>query len=217
MSSRVLRGETRPPEPMAWRRPVRAADSNGALKRAPANVEAQEAGIPLKEVEARAAAAYQQGYSAGESAGAAKANSRLEPVLAAFTSVVAELTGARQRFRAEAEEATVALAIAIARRVLHRELSTDPAAVLGLVKAAYQKCDAKETHQLTLSPADAESVKEHRGQLRLPPSLDIVSDGGLERGSAVFETARGELDVSVETQLAEIDRGFADVLKRRNM
>jgi flagellar assembly protein FliH len=110
----------------------------------------------------------------------------------------------------------VGLAIAIARRVLHRELSTDPEAILGLVKAAFQRCDAKETHRLTLSPPDADSVKEHRGRLRLPPALEIVADGGLQRGSAMFETSRGDLDVSVETQLTEIERGFADVLRRRN-
>jgi flagellar assembly protein FliH len=145
----------------------------------------------------------------------ARANAQVEPVLAALNSILAELAGARQRFRAEAEQATVALALAIARRVLHRELSADPDAILGLVKAAFQTCDAKETHRLLLSPQDADSVSQHRPQLRLPPGLDIIADGGLRRGSAVFETSRGELDVSVETQLAEIERGFADVLRRR--
>jgi flagellar motor switch protein FliG len=175
-----------------------------------------ESGIPLKEVEARTAAAYHQGYAAGEQAGSARANSKIEPVLASLNSVIAELAGARRLFRAEAEEATVSLAIAIARRVLHRELSTDPEAILGLVKAAFQKCDAKETHRLSLSPPDADSVQQHRGQLRLPTGLDIVADAALQRGSAVFETSRGVLDVSAETQLAEIERGFADVLRRRN-
>jgi len=118
--------------------------------------------------------------------------------------------------RAEAEEATVALAISIAWRVLHSELSADPEAILGLVKAAFQKCDAKETHRLILSPADAESVREHRSRLRLPQAVEVISDAGFQRGAAVFETSRGDLDVSIETQLAEIERGFADVLKRRN-
>ena len=217
MSSRVLRGETQAPEPIVWRRPANITPAAQSRKQeAAASAGPEDAGISVKEMEARASAAHQQGYSAGEAAGAARANSRLEPVLAALTSIVSELTGARQRFRVEAEEATVALAIAIARRVLHRELATDPEAILGLVKAAFQKCDAKETHRLILSPADADCVKEYRGRLRFPATLDIVADGGLQRGSAVFETTRGELDVSVETQLAEIERGFADVLKRRH-
>src|SRR5215469_4751498 len=177
MSSRVLRGETQPPQPMVWRRPAQAGvpnpqpHQNRETGPAPA---ASDPGIPPKEVEARTAAAYQQGYSAGEQAGTAKAHAQIEPVLASLNSVIAELAGARQRFRAEAEEATVALAIAIARRVLNRELSTDPEAILGLVKAVFQKCEAKETHRLMLSPADAETLKQNRGRLRVPHGLDIV-------------------------------------------
>jgi flagellar assembly protein FliH len=89
---------------------------------------------------------------------------------------VNELGGLRRRFRAEAEEATVALAITIARRVLNREMATDPEAILGLVKAAFQRCDARETYRLRVSPTDAEVVRENREPLRLPPAVEIVSD-----------------------------------------
>ncbi len=39
----------------------------------------------------------------------------------------------------------------------------------------------------------------------------LSPDASLAPGSAIFETSRGELDASVDTQLAEIDRGFADL------
>ena len=58
-------------------------------------------------------------------------------------------------------------------------------------------------------------VRENREPLRLPPAVEVVSDGGLARGSAIFETSRGELDASAGVQLAEIERGFADALARR--
>jgi flagellar assembly protein FliH len=44
----------------------------------------------------------------------------------------------------------------------------------------------------------------------------VTPDPGLERGAAVLETARGELDASIETQLAEIERGFADLVEGRS-
>ena len=168
-----------------------------------------------KEIEARMAASYKQGLAAGEAAGAQRAGAKLEPAIAALGSIVNELAGLRRRFRAEAEEATVALAITIARRVLNREMATDPEAILGLVKAAFQRCDARETYRLRVSPTDAEVVRQNREPLRLPPAVEIVSDAGLARGSAIFETSRGELDASAATQLAEIERGFADVLAMR--
>jgi flagellar assembly protein FliH len=140
---------------------------------------------------------------------------QLKPVLASLRSVVDELASLRPRFRMEATEDTVKLAIAIARRVMHRELATDPEAILGLVMAAFQKLNTRETHRLRVCPADASVLEQNRARLEFPPAVEIVSDTSLIRGSAVFETSRGELDASVDTQLAEIQRGFADIIKRR--
>jgi flagellar assembly protein FliH len=161
-------------------------------------------------------AARAQARSAGEAAGMERAARRLDPVMANLNEMIGELARLRQRLRAEAEEDTVKLAIAIARRVLHRELATDPEAILGLVKAAFGKLNARETHRLRISSEDAAAIDENLARLELPPRVEIVRDPSLRRGSVVFETSRGELDASVDTQIAEIERGLADVMKRRS-
>jgi flagellar assembly protein FliH len=145
-------------------------------------------------MQARLDAARQQGRSEGEAAGLARAAQRLDPAIANLSAATQELSGQRARLRSEAEEDTVKLAVAIARRVLHRELSTDPEAILGLVKAAFQKLNARETHRLRVSPADATTLHENRVRLELPPRVEIAADASLRPGSAVFETSRGELD-----------------------
>lgn len=219
MSSRICRtGDAAAAPPIEWRTfgtlPARVQTSRG-----PGEPEEQGRDPSPgrdREMEARAAAAYQQGVAAGETAATQRAQARMEPQLAALTAIVTELAGMRKKFRAEAEEATVKLALAIARRVLHRELVMDPDALLGLVKAAFQKCDARETHKLRLSPQDVELAREHRDSLNLPPAVEIAPDASLTRGSVIFETSRGELDASFDTQFVEIERGLADVLKRRH-
>jgi flagellar assembly protein FliH len=168
-----------------------------------------------QEAEARIRAAYNQGLAAGEAAAQQRAQQKLDPVLHGLNTMIAELASLRKRVRAEAEDDAVKLSIAIARRVLYRELATDPEAILGLVKAAFGKLNVRETQRLRVSPADAAMIQEHRAKLQIPPGLQIAPDGSLTPGSAVFETSRGDLDASVETQLAEIDRGLTDSLKRR--
>ena len=168
-----------------------------------------------QEAEDRARAAYNQGLAAGEAAARDRLQQKMDPVLNGLNSIVAELSALRKRVRAEAEDDAVKLAVAIARRVIYRELSTDPEAILGLVKAAFSKLNARETHRLRVSPADAAVIQEHRAKLQIPPGLEIAPDGSLTPGSAIFETSRGDLDASVETQLSEIDRGLTDALKRR--
>ena len=46
--------------------------------------------------------------------------------------------------------------------------------------------------------------------------LEVVADAGCDPGTAIFETPRGNLDASVETQLQEIERGLADCLERQS-
>jgi flagellar biosynthesis/type III secretory pathway protein FliH len=55
------------------------------------------------------------------------------------------------------------------------------------------------------------SMLEHSPQAR---SLQFQLDPALEHGAAVFETTRGNLDASVETQLREIGQGLTDRLDR---
>lgn len=215
MSSRVLRPEDGvAATPIAWRSALGPTAQNNrprAIESAPVS----ESRLSAQEAESRTRAAYNQGLAAGEAAALQRMQQKLDPVLNGLNSIIAELASSRKRIRAEAEDDTMRLAIAIARRVLYRELSTDPDAILGLVKAAFSKLNARETHRLRVSPSDAAAIQEHRAKLQLPPALEIVADGSLTPGSAIFETSRGDLDASVDTQLAEIDRGLTDVLKRR--
>lgn len=127
---------------------------------------------------------------------------------------IEELSGLRQRYRHEAEEDVVALALAIARRVLHRELTVAPDALLGLVKVALEKIEAREVHRVRIRPEDAPIVKQYLEKMGLPQRVEVIADPGLERGAAILDSSRGALDASVETQLAEVERGLADLVRR---
>jgi flagellar assembly protein FliH len=219
MSSKLLRaGDSPAAAAVAWqprpagapRTSARGIPGSGTVSGGPSG-ESEEGDALV----ARIKGAQQQGRNEAEAAANQRAMQKAEPVIAALNRIVQELAGARKSFRAEAEHDTVQLAIAIARRVLHRELSTDPEAILGLVMAASQKLTARETYRLRVCPSDAAAIQEHRSRLELPPALEIVSDASLFPGSAIFETSRGELDASIGTQLAEIERGFADIVRRR--
>jgi flagellar assembly protein FliH len=214
MSSRIIQPEKGvAAEPIVWR----AAGVSITQTRTAEKVQVPEARVAemQQEAEARARTAYNQGLAAGEAAAQQRAQQKMDPVLHGLNTMIAELASLRKRVRAEAEDEAVKLAIAIARRVLYREIATDPEAILGLVKAAFGKLNVRETHRLRVSPADAAMIQEHRAKLQIPPGLEIAPDGSLTPGSAIFETSRGDLDASIETQLTEIDRGLTDALKRR--
>jgi flagellar assembly protein FliH len=158
--------------------------------------------------------AHELGLREGRAVGAEEAAARLEPVLERLSRSVEEIIGQRQRFRREAEEDVVKLALAVSRRILYRELSIDPDALLGVVEAAVKKLEAREVHRLRVHPADAAIIRKHFEQVARLQTIEVVADAGLERGAVLFDTARGALDASVETQLQEIQRGLSDLIQR---
>jgi flagellar assembly protein FliH len=159
-------------------------------------------------------AAYQRGLQEGEAGGRQQAAVQIQASLERLARTVEEIASIRPRLRHDAEEDVVKLALAIARRILCRELSTDPAALLGLVRAALDKLDGRGLHRIRANPQDAAALQQHFQQVTTPYKIEVFPDPALERGAAVFETEHGSLDASVDTQLNEIERGFADLVRR---
>jgi flagellar assembly protein FliH len=167
-----------------------------------------------RENEQRIREAHAAGTREGEAAGRARAAAEVQPVIDRLGRSIDELAGLRARLRSEAEADLVKLSLAIARRVLRRELAIDPEALHGLVLAALEKLQGQEICRVKVHPSHAALVTECLRQIVTRVTVEIIPDPSREPGAIVFETARGNLDASVESQLQEIERGLADRLKR---
>lgn len=154
--------------------------------------------------------ARQAGFREGEAAGHAAAQNELRPLVERFARTIDELAAMRPRLREQAEGDLVRLAVAIARRVVRRELTIDPQAITGLVKAALEQLSAGERIRVRVHPEDEAAVRSCLAAVGRAASVEVSGDATLERGSAILETERGNLDASAETQLAEIERGLTD-------
>ncbi len=164
----------------------------------------------------RVSEAHAAGVREGEANGRRQAATELEPVVARLCASIEELAGMRARLRHEAEADLVKLALAIARRVLRRELSVDPEALGGLVLSALDKLQGQEIARVRVHPAQAAAVTAGLRKTPAGTAVEVLSDPSREPGAIVFETARGNLDASLESQLMEIERGLADRLRRRS-
>src|SRR5579872_2330792 len=104
----------------------------------------EQAGAPPPEAE-MLRQAHQAGWNEGEAAGKQQAQSEMRTALERLAQSVQELARLRAGLREQAEGDLVRLAVAIARRVLRRELMVDPDAIEGLVRAALEKLNSQET------------------------------------------------------------------------
>jgi flagellar assembly protein FliH len=165
------------------------------------------------EIEQRIGTAHRQGLEEGLAAARKSLGGQVEAMQLKLARSMEEITGSRLRYRREAEQDVVALALAVARRILHRELTMAPEALLGLVKAALDKLEAREVHRVRVAPADAPAIQQFFGQTGRPQRVEVLADANLPPGAVLIESPHGLLDASVGTQLAEIERGFADLVQ----
>jgi flagellar assembly protein FliH len=190
---------------MAWR----TVGGNGRSTETPAG-EGEASGRRLED---RLREAHAAGLREGEAAGRTSAAAELKPVIDRLAHSIEEMAGFRVRLRREAETDVVRLALAIARRILMRELAIDPEALHGLVLGALEKLQTNEISRVRVHPAHAAlltNALQHLGQTR---GIEIVTEPGLAPGTVIFETERGSLDASVQSQLVEIERGLTDRLR----
>jgi flagellar assembly protein FliH len=161
------------------------------------------------------AEAHHRGVEDGLRRGREEASAEVKKAFDQVANALEELGGMKRKLRQEAEQELVKLSLAVARRILYRELSTDPSSIEGIVHAALQKLQQREASKVRVWPAGVPAVRAALERIGSRAGIDIVPDPGLATGAILFETSLGELDASIETQLQEIQRGFADRLAIR--
>ena len=157
--------------------------------------------------------AFQRGFSEGRTVGHSQAAAELQPVMDRLTRSLSDLASIRNRVRKAAESDLLKLAIAVARRVLHRELTLDPGSIEGLIRVALEKLESRDLCRVRVHPDQEPVIRTLLGRFSAA-SVELIPDPTLQCGDVMFETSHGTLDGSIEAQLQEIERGFADRLRR---
>jgi flagellar assembly protein FliH len=160
------------------------------------------------------AAAYARGRREAEAEANQRLNTTMQNTAERMAQSVKQLADLRPRLCKEAEADLLRLSLAIAQRILHRELNIDPTALQALVKLSLDRLGRQEQIRVRVTPALADSVRAILGKLSSRPP-DVAPDSALEAGGLIFETTRGQLDASIHSQLDEIERGLIDHLENR--
>ena len=209
--NRPLLQPSTPPRELAAPKPSQKTESSGADT---AELEKRIAELErLRQLET--AEAHHRGVEDGLRRGREEASAEVKKAFDQVAHTLEELAKTKRKLRMDAEQELVKLSLAVARRILYRELSTDPSSIEGVVHAALQKLQQREASKVRVWPAAVPAVRAALDRIGSRSGIEIVPDPGLPTGSILFETSLGELDASIETQLQEIQRGFADRLAIR--
>jgi flagellar assembly protein FliH len=157
--------------------------------------------------------AVQRGYLEGEAAARAALEEPARAASAELLRAVAGLAEMRAAIYKEAQADLLRLAMAIARRIVHRELLVSPDILESIVSVVLEKLDRQEVHCVRVHPAMAVRLDQDLKNLSQQRAILVAPDPTLAPGACIFETGRGNVDAGIDSQLGEIERGLADRLE----
>jgi flagellar assembly protein FliH len=152
--------------------------------------------------------AFAKGFAQGELAGAEAAGQRGEMMLHRLTQTIEELTQVRAQMIYQTERQMVQLALAVARRVVQREVSLDPDLLVAMARVALERLGETAQVKVRLNPDDYEAAGGARVAQLAGSNVMILADAHLTRGGCRIESDMGVMDVGVEAQLQEIARAL---------
>lgn len=169
-------------------------------------------GLSMAEQQAHLAAlereAFTKGYAAGERAGLEAGGKRADAMLRRVAQTIEELSGLRATIQRETERQMVELALALARRIVDRELTLAPDLVAALAHVALHRLGETSPATIRLNPDDYSTVVSHRGAQWEGTQVSVVPDPAVARGGCLVESDFGVIDASAEAQLGELARAL---------
>ena len=151
--------------------------------------------------------AFDRGYQQGQT----QSQAEVQPMLQRMNSAILETISLRSDLRRASEKDLVQLALAIAKRVLHREMQVDSSALSALARFAFERMGRAEKYTIRAHPDFANAIEQSLPR-RSDASVIVEADPECAPGTLQIRTENGAIDASVESQLEEISRGLADKL-----
>jgi flagellar assembly protein FliH len=134
---------------------------------------------------------------------------QLAPALAALQQATADVQTAKQEWLSHWESSAVRLAVAIAAKVIRREVRMQPEITVTLAREALELAAGSPGVRLHLNPDDHKAlgtqVRAVIDSMSSLGSVELLADIAISRGGCRVETRFGSIDQQFESQLKRIE------------
>lgn len=158
-------------------------------------------------------AGYLEGYQAGKSEGEALVAPLMQRLEADLVTFEAE---AREFFES-IEPGLLKLCLESVEKIVRHEARTDPRVVGRVIRSCLRRVKGSHEVRVRVNPAEVAAVRAMRDELlgmaEGVDAINIVDDRRVTAGGCVIETATGDFDATVETQLERIDQKLTETFE----
>ena len=210
-------GVLRPKAPLRWR--GARAWAKDVLQRARQEAQAIREAARAEGWEAGWAAGREAGEREGRAQATQEVAARLGRLLEELTALVEEARRRRDQALAMAEEDVIKLALAVAERVVRRQVASGPEVTRAVLEDVLREMPGAGEGRVV--------VRVHPDEHRLlagaaggvlqgvdgPVQIQWRADPGVEPGGCIVESDLGSIDAGLETRLVEVAAGLLDVMR----
>ena len=162
--------------------------------------------------------AYKKGFQEGEQASQKSSMLKLEPVLNNYRRAILELNKVKNEIIQNAEQKTVNLALAIAKKIVGNEVSTNKNVVENIVNKALEKVTGDERVTVKISQSDLchfkNDQKINSDILKNSRYINFEADDNIKDGGCIIETSMGEIDARIEKQFKIVEEAFDQEMQK---
>lgn len=152
--------------------------------------------------------AYQEGLARGTEAGRERFLASIAKSAEALEAAAESIREDHENFLNSLEPQVVGLVKLLARRVLDREIRTDPELVQHTARRALSRLAGQYAVTLLVNPADFDAIRMHEIKLleTVPgvESLHVVASDDIQPGGCIARSEEMEVDARLENLLAQV-------------
>lgn len=156
---------------------------------------------------------FEKGYADGHNQALQEGRSAIDDSIRRLSLIIEEIGGFKEKKLNELLPLFLDLAKDIAAKIIRREIETDGEIVLSIVRDAIKKInEGEEKLVIKVNPADYEVIIENLSSLKEESGAGTVSietSLSISPGGCYIETATGEIDAKIETQIKEVDNAIS--------
>lgn len=148
--------------------------------------------------------AYEHGFEQGEKAGRILGEQKLEPVVKSLSSLLSNLSSPHEQWLKDKERTIIELALIIATKVIHGELTQNQEVVLRIAHEVINRTIKGARTTLRVSPQDLSHLEQHLknfSDYTRSKHFTIEADSDITRGGCILISDAGEIDATIENQI----------------
>jgi len=154
--------------------------------------------------------AFAKGYAQGERAGVEAGNRRGDAMLRRLGETLDELASLRQTLLRQSERQLVQLALALAKRIVRREVAADDELFVALTRVALDRLGDARQATIRLHPDDHARLAGQGVEQWAAAHVSVVADSAVSRGGCVVESPFGFVDATIDAQFQELAQAMLD-------